>query len=343
MKRTTSLSFLLSLSATLIGCAGDSPSGPKPGDDDVNPDEPEQPVPLTPEGKFDVQSEFDLSKNMPGTAGTVASYFIEATDEPEDPTKFLVDELIKALPDGGIKNAIEDVAPFVTGYLNDRLLQVAPSFVTKIIDVGDAFGQVVEHFGTNELLEIDASGRSTKTVHGLHFKIDNIEMDFAFADYGLENSKTENLQVTLESTGKLTVADHKVPLKYGQVLRIALDQAIIPLIDPSAQNLGDLLHGAVNCEKVGQFIYEAIDIGSPSTFESACESGLTLAAGALYNKLEAIDGAALEFGLTGVGRGVDRDRNGSMDDITAGTYTGNMSYAGTPAPLGAAKFFGKRK
>ena len=342
MKRTTSLSFLLSLSATLVGCAADSPPGTPPGDDDVNPDDPEQPVPLTPEGKFDVQSEFDLSK-MPGTAGTIASYFIEATNDPDDPTKFLVDELIKALPDGGIKNALEDAAPLVTGYLNDRLLEVAPGFLTKLIDVGDAFGQVVEHFGTNELLEIDAAGRATKTVHGLHFKIDNIEMDFAFADYDLENSKIENLQVTLETSGKLTVADHKVGLEYGQVLRIALDQAIIPLIDPSSQDLGDLLQGAVNCEKVGQFVYEAIDIGSPSTFEAACESGLTLAAGAFYNKLEAIDGSALEFGLTGVGRGVDRDRNGSMDDITAGTYTGNLIYAGTPAELGAAKFFGKRK
>jgi len=343
MKRNLSLSLMLSLSTGLVGCAADSSGTPPVGEDDVVPGDPDQPVPLTPAGKFGMQSEFDLSMNLPGTPGTVATYFIEATDDPDDPTKFLVDELIKALPDGSVKDRAQELAPFVTGYLNDRLLEVAPDFVTKIIDVGDGFGQIVKHFGTNEVLEIDAAGKATKTVNGLHFKIDNVEMDFAFADYGLDDSKVENLQVTLEQSGKLSIADHKVPLKYGQVLRIALDQAVIPLIDPSAQNLGDVLHSAVNCEKVGQFVYDALDFGSPSTYENACDAGLTFAAGALYGKLESIDGSALEFGLAGVSRGVDRDRDGSMDEITAGTYAGQLSWAGTPVPLGSAKFFGKKQ
>lgn len=342
MKRNLSLLFMLSLSGSLIGCAADTP-GPKPGDDDVNPPDDEQPVPLTPAGRFAVQSEYDLSTNMPGTPGTIASYFIEATDEPDDPTKFLVDELIKALPDGAVKDKAQQFAPLITGYLNDRLLEVAPAFVTKIIDVGDGFGQIVKGFGTNEILEIDAAGKATKTVNGLHFKIDNVEMDFAFADHGVPDSKVENLQVTLEQSGRLTVSQHKVPLKYGQVLRIALDQAVIPLIDPSAQDLGDLLHSAVNCEKVGQFVYDAIDFGSPSTYENACNAGLTLAANALYDKLDSIDTAALEFDLNSVSRGVDRNRDGSMDEIVAGTYTGKLSWSGTAVDLGPAKFFGARQ
>ena len=342
MKRNLSLLFMLSVSSSLVGCAADSPA-PLPGEDDVDPPGDDAPVPLTPAGKFGMQSEYDLSQNMPGTPGTIAQYFIAATDDPDDPTKFLVDELINALPDGSIKDRARDLAPFVTGYLNDRLLEVAPAFVTKIIDVGDGLGQVVKAFGTNEILEIDAAGKATKTVNGLHFKIDGVEMDFAFADNNVTDTKVENLQVTLETSGKLSISEHKVPLKYGQVLRIALDQAVIPLIDPSAQNLGDILHGAVNCEKVGQFVYDALDFGSPSTFENACNSGLTLAANALYNKLDSIDSSALEFGLTGVSRGVDRNRDGSMDEIVAGTYTGTLSWAGTPVTLGPAKFFGARQ
>ncbi len=344
MTRSLSFTFLLGLGAVATGCAADVVGGPTGGDDDGNGsgDDGSGSVPLTAEGKFTVTSEFDLATNAPGTPGQVANYFIQATDDPEDPTKFLVDELIKALPNGSIKNAIQGSAPFVTGYLNDRLLEVAPNFVGKIIDVGDAFGQVTKHFGTVEIIEINAQGQAVKTVKGLHFKIDNVDQDFAFADYGIAETKIEGLTVTLDQTGKLAISDHKVGLKYGQVLRLALDQAIIPMIDPSAQNLGDIFHSAVNCQAVGQYVFEAVGFGSPSTFESACNSGLTAAAGALYHQLDTIDGAALEFGLAGNARGLDKNHDGKMDDIQSGTWAGTLGYAGTPAPLGAAKFFGTK-
>jgi hypothetical protein len=336
------LKTILLTAVTLAGCAAQPVAPPGGGDDDDDVPDDELPVPTTPEGRFAVTSQFDLATNAPGTAGAVANYFINATDDPEDPTKFLVDELIKALPDGSIKNAVAQAAPFVTGYLNDRLLEVAPDFVGKIIDVGDAFGQVTKNFGTNDVLEINAQGNAIKTVRGLHFRIDNVDMDFAFVDNGIQETKIENLQVTLDEGGKLTIAEHKVPLRYGQVLKIALDQAVIPMIDPSAQNLEDILLGSVNCQAVGQYVFEAIDFGSPSTFESACESGLRAASRALYNALDNIDSSALEFNMNGTARGVDRDSDGRMDDITTGTYTGTIGYAGSPAPLGDAKFFGKK-
>src|SRR5262249_29742892 len=153
---------------------------------------------------------------------------------PDDPTKFVVDKLIAALPDGSIKNGLQSAAPFVTGYLNDRLLDFAPDLLGKIIDFGDKFGQVTKHFGTVEELSIDANGKASTTVTGLHFKIDNIDEDFAFADYNIQPTKVDGLTVTLSQTGQITVSQHDVPMKYGQILKLAIDQAIIPLIDPSA-------------------------------------------------------------------------------------------------------------
>ncbi|MEO8705767.1 MAG: hypothetical protein ABI867_37395 [Kofleriaceae bacterium] len=338
------LSFLLLAAAAATGCAadpvdaGDDDGGGGGGGGGGDP----QPVPLTPAGKFKVTSEFDLATNAPGTPGTIVNYFINATDDPDDPTKFIVDQVIAALPDGSIKNALMNAAPFVTGYLNDRLLAVAPDFVTTLVNVGDAFGQVTKHFGTLEVLEIDAQGHTTKTVNGLHFVIDSVPMDFMFADEGITETKVENVMVTLEASGKLSVASHVVPMKYGQVLKLAIDKGIIPLIDPSAQNLGDILHNVVNCQAVGQYVYEAIGFGSPSTFESACNSGLTAAGGALYTALDNLDSSALEFTLAGTARGVDRNQDGSMDEVTTGQWTGTLGYAGTPAPLGAAKFFGAK-
>ena len=107
-------------------------------------------------------------------------------------------------------------------------------------------------------------------------------------------------------------------------------------------NLGDILKNLVNCQAVGQYVFEAINIGSPSTFESACNSGLNAAGNALYKALDNMDNAALQFSLSGAARGVDKNQDGKMDDIQTGTYTGEMSYAGSPAPLSAAKFYGTR-
>ncbi len=339
MKRNLSMSLFLLLGAAVAGCAADAPGE---DDDIVNPPGQELPVPLTPQGTFAIQSDFDLATNLPGTAGTVVNYFINATDDPDDPTKFIVEQVINALPPGSIKTNLAGAVPFVAGYLNDKLLEVAPDFVTKIVEVGDAFGQVAHHFGTIEKLEISASGAAVKTVQGLHFNIDSVDMDFAFADYGIAEIKVEGLQVILAQTGKLDIPAHKVPMKYGSLLKLAMNQAIIPMIDPSVTDLEGLLKTMINCQAVGQYIYEAIDLGSPSTFESACNGGLKAGSAAFYTALDNVDTAALEFSLTGTARGVDRNRDGKMDDIQTGIWTGDLKYAGTPAPLSTAKFFGTK-
>jgi len=355
MKRTqltTTLALLLA-SATVVGCAADAP-GNDDGDDmgDPMPQPDPQPVPLTPQGKFAVQSDFDLATNLPGTAGTVVNYFIQATDEPDDPTKFLLEQLIGALPNGQIKDALQGSIPFVSGYLNDRLQEVAPTFVTKIIDVGNGLGQVAHHFGTIEVLDISASQApatggdpslgfaATKTIQGLHFNVDSVDIDLKFSDYGIQDVKVDGLSVSLETTGKLNISQHKVPLKFGAMMKLAMNEVIIPFIDPSVTDLEGLLKKAVNCQKVGQYVYDAIDLGSPSTFESACNAGLHAASTAFYRALDNIDTAALEFNLLGTARGIDKNHDTKMDDIQTGVWTGDVSYAGAPAPLSTAKFFG---
>ncbi len=338
--RNLSFTVLLGLVAA-AGCATDAPDTLPPGGGGGGGD-PTPPPPASPEGKFAMNSSFDIATNAPGTVGTVANYFINATDDPDDPTKFIVEQLIKALPDGTIKNVVQQSAPFVTGYLNDRLLEVAPDFVTKLVDVGDKFGQITHNFGTLETLEVDAAGHAKKTVTGLHFKVDNIDLDFPFADYNIQNTEVDGLLVNLTQTGQLSISQHTVPMKYGQVLKLAIDQAVVPMIDPSAQDLGDILQGLVNCQAVGQYVFDALNIGSPSTFESACTSGLDAAGNALYKALDNLDASPLEFNLTGTARAIDKNADGKMDDIQTGTWTGTLSYAGTPAPLATAKFYGAR-
>jgi hypothetical protein len=347
MMTSRNLSIALLLAATAAtGCAASAPGNPDPGtgsgsgsgSDDA-------PVPLTPEGKFNLQSDYDLASNMPGTVGAVVNGFIDATDSPDDPTRYIVDKLISALPDGAVKNAVSSAAPLVTGYLNDRLLEVAPDFVTKFKDIGNKFGDVAKHFGTLETLVVTKSGAGYAAVHtitGVHFTIDTVGMDFPFTDYNLPNVIGNNVAVTLSPAGKLGLAAHDMPMSYGQVLRIALDEAIIPMVDPGANGLGDVLHGLVNCTAVGQYVYEKVGIGSPSTFETACNAGLDASAGFIYHQIDGINSSALTFGIAGTARGVDANKDGKMDTIQRGSWAGTLSYSGTPAPLSTATFFGSK-
>jgi len=334
-----SLPFILLTAA----CAASAPNGG--GDDtgsNTNPGDGSGAVPLTAQGQYAVQSDFDIATNMPGTAGDVVNGFIQATDDPDDPTKYVLDQLINQLPSGTLKSVVQGAESFVAGYLNDRLLDVAPDFVTRILDVGDKFGQVARHFGLLETLDIGANGQATVTVTGVHFKVDTEELDFALHDYSLPDVKVTGVGVHLDSTGKLTIDSHKLPLSYGKLLRLAVDNVIIPMVDPAAVDLSDVLHDAVDCTNVGQYVYDAIGIGSPSTYETACTAGLSFAASAIYAQIDKIDGSAFEFDVAGTAKAVDTNHDGKADKIQTGKWTGTLTYAGTPAPLSTATFLGAR-
>ncbi len=343
--KTNSLSFtlLLALGASAAGCAtsptvddddGDgSGSGSGSGSDAV---------PLTAEGKYAMVSQFDIATNMPGTAGQVINQIIDATDSPDDPTHWILDQLIAQLPAGSIKNTLQSSVPFVAGYLNDRLLDVAPDFVTTLRDLGNKFGQIARKFGTLETLEIGANGQAAKTVTGLHFSVDTLELDYAFKDYNIADVAVPSVAVTLEPSGRLSIGEHTVPLSYGKVMRIALDEMVIPMINPSAVTLEDVLKDVVDCHAVGQYVYEAIDIGSPSTFETACLAGLKGGSNAVYAQMAKVDTVALQFGLTGIAKAVDKNHDGKADQLQTGAWAGTLSYNGASAPLAAATFTGQR-
>jgi hypothetical protein len=342
--------FALTLGAA-AGCAADAPA---PGDDDGGGGggggggDGTQSLDAT--GKYAVHSTYDLATNAPGKAGDVARAIIDATDEQTDPAKWIMEQAINALPSGIFKSALSNAKPFVAGFLNDRLLQIAPDFVTTMVQVGNDFGDVSKSFGLNETLDVAKSGSAytaTHTVLGAHFKINNVETDYDFAAFHTTNVVVTNVGVSVDQTGALQIADHKVPLQYGKVMRIALDGAIIPSLDPSAANLGTLFQHLVDCNAVGQAMNDAvvslIGFGPGSgIFTTACNQGLVVGANFIYSKVDSIDGSALEFGIAGTAKVIDKNSDHKYDTIQTGKWAGTCSYAGNAAPLASATFFGSR-
>jgi hypothetical protein len=359
------LCFILwpALGVIPTGCSTAEPStmpAPAPGGGDGSGDGsgvgdgddlPGPPKPLDAAGKYAIHSTFDLATNMPGTAGAVVNTIIDATDGGDDPTAWIVDQIIDRMPDGPVKSALDFAKLFVVGYLNDKLLEIAPDLLSTMLQVGRDFGTVARQFGLNETLELTRSTSGYTAVHtvtGIHIELDNQKTDLAFAHYHLSNIAAQDIAVTMDGAGQLAIAAHDVPLAYGQILRIGLDAAIIPLIDASAQNLNELLAHQINCERVGEVIMEALDevlpfsVGSPALFASACSLGITGGATYVYAKIAAIDGIALRFGLSGTARGIDKNNDRNIDAIQTGTWAGMLSYGATPTPLIPAAFSGER-
>jgi hypothetical protein len=345
MKRieNRTLIFALVLGAATTGCTAEPTDDERSADPDVEPGAGAA-RPLDAAGTYRLQSKLDLAGSVPGTAGEVVGKIIEITDDPDDPTLWVLDQALAAMPSGYLKTALQSAKPYVAGYLNDRVLDLAPDFVAVAIQLANDFGQMAKGFGLSETLEVSgAPGAYTSqvTVVGARFTIDGAEREHAFADHGGADVAAGAAGVTLDA-GKLGIGEHAFALSYGKLLRLGLDAAIIPMLEPGAANLNELFTSKVNCQLIGQAIAAAVGLGGASTYAAACTAGMNRGASYIYGKLAAVDGVAIELGLTGTARAIDKDRDGRVDTLATGAWTGTVRFGGTPAPLAGATFFGAR-
>lgn len=348
MITTTRLALVasLALSATAACGPGSSDMGGDDGGGGSN-QPPNKPLDAT--GTYTLHSTFDLATNMPGTAGAVVNTIIAATDDVDDPSRWIIDQILAKLPSGTAKDLLEGAEAIGVGALNDELKQIAPDFVSTMIQVGQDFGDLAKHVGLNETLTLTPSQTAggyiaTHTVTGLHYELGNQKGDLRFANYQLPDVAVSSVAVTMDATGQLTIAAHDVPVSYGKLLKLGLDAAIIPLIDPSAHDLNSLLVHQVDCKAVGQAIADFIHFSSAAgTLASACSDGLGIGTSLIYSKIVAIDSSALKFSINGSARAVDRNNDRQIDQIQTGTWAGTLAYGATPTPLIPATFFGERQ
>jgi hypothetical protein len=351
MITTTRLALVAALSLGAAACGpgssgmGDDNGGGGGGGDDQPPAKP-----LDATGTYTLHSTFDLATNMPGTAGTVVNTIIAATDDVDDPSRWIIDQILAKLPSGTAKSLLQGAEAIGVGALNDELKQLAPDFVSTMLQVGQDFGDLAKNVGLDETLTLtpsQATGGSyiaTHTVTGLHFQLGNQTGDLLFANYQLPDVVVGTVAVTMDATGQLAIAAHDVPLSYGAVLKLGLNAAIIPMIDPSAHDLNTLLAHQIDCKAIGQAIANFIHFSSAAgTLASACSDGIGIGANLIYSKIAAIDSTALKFSINGSARAVDRNNDRQIDQIQTGTWAGTLAYGATPAPLIPAVFYGERQ
>jgi hypothetical protein len=144
------------------------------------------------------------------------------------------------------------------------------------------------------------------------------------------------------TANRFELGAHEFPFSYGTILMVALEQIIIPLINDSATDLESLLTDLVDCAAIGDAVSDYLGFGTPGLYEGGCLLGLEAAAGYVEGLILSLDSNAMVLGINGSARWIDSNNDHRVDVLQGGTWEGNMSYAGTPAPLGESTFRGER-
>lgn len=343
--KLTKIAFVTAMGMAMVGCAADSRGG---GDDDAPPsDMPQDPPPPEPRelsalGSYRLHSRFDIAQNMPGAVGGAVNGLIAMTDDPNDPAHWLLTQVINQLPDGIFKDLLVASEPFVAGEVNAQLIDIAPGLVDTLLDVGHLVADIAKNFGLGETLIVssqpDGIYGGAITIDSLELKIDGVDHEYKFVDHDIAIINATGLPVTLDVAKKLSLGQHSFPISYGHVIRIGLDEAIIPSLDPNAHDLNQLLAGVVDCAALGQQIADALGFGGAAIYAGACTLGLDAAADAMYDQIAGIDSSALEFDMSGISATVDLDGDYNVDRLENGVWTGTLGYSGTTAPLANATY-----
>lgn len=306
--------------------------------------------PMDPTGTYNVISEFDMVSGLPGTVGDVVNGFVEMTDDPNDPATWLIDLALEEMDNSTVENIVNATRPFLDGVVNDLLMDYSPDFVAQILEIGDKFGQVAREFGTDSSLEVVRTGGiegdelvGTHTMHGIHWTIDGTEYSFSMPELSMTNIVASELPFRItEDESSVIIGDHAFPLSYGSMLIVALNEIIIPLVNPGSEDLYELLADLIDCSAVGQAMSDAIGFGSPGLYEGACVLGINAGAGFLIDQIESLDGEGMVLGINGDAKPMDTNTDSLVDVLLNGEWAGDVTYAGNPAPLSDSSFRGDR-
>jgi hypothetical protein len=300
--------------------------------------------PLDPKGRYRVESKFDVVSGLPGAVGQVTNTFIDMTDSPYDPATFFLDQAVNAISDPTTRAFINGARPALDAIVNDALMAASPEIVDDLLEVGNDFGQVARKFGTSSTLDVTGAVEGFASAHTMThvvFTIDGNVSRIPFADMGMTNLAASNVAYQ-QSDERSDIGGHQFPLSYGSMLMVALDEVIIPLVDPSASDLESFFNGLVNCQSVGADISDYIGFGSPSLYAGACQLGLGYAANYIEGRILSLNSSAMILNINGNARPQDTNGDRKIDVLQNGTWAGSMTYANQPVTLGASTFRGDR-
>ncbi len=293
--------------------------------------------PLDPTGTYTLESQFNLTAGLPGAAGDVVNTIIDMTDSPNDPATWLIDLALTKIDNSTVTSAVSAVRPALDSFLNDLLIQWTnvcdsngncTSIVGKLMQLGQAFGDITQKFGVESTLVItknpDGTYVAKHTVTGVSWKINDVVTKYTLAELNMDPVVADNIPVALITPNDLQIADHTLGLNYGAMAVFAINNLLIPALDPFANDLTEALSDLIDCYSIGQQVASYVGVGDASLYESACDSAIAAGAAVIEGKISDLGGTGSSFEIHGDSRPVDTDGDSLVDQLADGEWEGTL-------------------
>lgn len=287
--------------------------------------------PLVIDGDYSLDSRFNPLGGDDGVAQVIV-LFDEMTDDLNDPGTWLVDVLLDELDSSLVSGAVGLARPSLDGWIKSLMLQgTAADYVQNAQEIASQLRSYSESVITRSELRIrpwteDGSYRATHELMSMVAMVGGTKFEKTLAALGMPAMSSQNVYLARTDNGELAIDDHELELPYGVMALATLEEAIVPMVEPGASSVHELLTTFVDCQMIGASIANYIGIGSPTTYDGPCNAAMSTAAAHVESTLLNLDAAAPAIlNLNGFARFADGNADGEVDELIGGNWYGSLT------------------
>lgn len=283
-------------------------------------------------GSFSVTSRFDIQTDFAGSKlADVLNVLNEISDDPQDPGKFVVDTVLAEVDNQAIMVVANLLRPTLNMEVNKLLMSIAPGLITTFKQLAQDFSAIARKFELVSTMSTPVSqpGHNIMTVdHTLDriaWSLDGVKTEYTFAQLNMKQPVATGVQLTLLNGSDLTVDQHSFKLNFGAFLLVALNNLLIPKVQPGAKSIYDVLAAQIDCQSVGQTMNNTVGLGGNVFWSGACDLGVKTVANYLELEIASIDSNDTTLSLKGQSKIWDGNADGEFDTVNQGIWTGDFS------------------
>ncbi|MEK6608164.1 MAG: hypothetical protein AABZ30_10920, partial [Myxococcota bacterium] len=283
----------------------------------------------TPARDFTVTSLFDLGD----VGATALGQLADLGDCPHDPAQRLLDTILpwanaptvasieaaRSAPDASgcrLGGADEALATLL-----EEASPAAAALLEALQDVGDDAWEIAASLTIDSALRLEQDGSGAQRLDLARFAQGGAEIAYALG--GLPAAFAP-LRATVDFAS-LAIGPHAFSLRVGTLLARALGDLALGGADVRA--LAVTLAAAPGCEAVEDLLCEEADRGA-NCLAGACAAGAAALDQARADALAELDGAALDFTLSGSASLVDQDGDGVAEALADGAWSATVGDEG---------------
>lgn len=296
---------------------------------------PLQDIPLSSEGRWELENHFNVGEALPDNVDSIFDAMDDMTDDPNDPATFILDMIRDQIDNDGLRLAFDAARIYwnLDEDLNDQIHDIAPDFAIDALQAGGDLGRALSDLQIDSDLRLgqpDEFGVITADheLIDLVLSLDGVTNRFSMTnDVNVQTTTAQNVLITVVDEHELQIEAHQFRVGMGTLVLFALNNMVLPRFAGSPESISEMLENVVDCESVGEWLSDTVDMGSPSTWEDIC--GFGLAAASLYaeQQLLVLNDGYDTLTLQGTAEIKDPDGDLGFDRIDEGVWQSTWSGA----------------